>query len=386
MTYMKNSYLYHKGKEKMNHIGAAGKVAHGMARLFLCIFVMAVTLCGCACLPEEEEEARVELIDSQTEPVYELAQVMRSDVILTKKIYCTYAQSEREDLIFETEGRKVKSVYVHPGDEVHKGDLLAALEMDDLEKEIEKLTYQGKRYRLLISQAEELRDFDLAAAKRAYEVGQMSFDAYQKREEEISQECAQNTADHRDALLVNDRRLAAAIDEREGSLLIAGMDGTVSYVKENLRGSSPSHELPSISIIDAENCAFRMEEEAYAAYFTVGEKYEIKTSSGEIYEAEVTGDGYDEEGMFSAVLLETPFGDAEIPMGSRGAIQITIDERRDVLALPSAVIHKANDRSYVYIEQADGFKAMQYVETGLSTDSLTEITSGLAEGDMVIRK
>jgi len=62
---------------------------------------------------------------------------------------------------------------------------------------------------------------------------------------------------------------------------------------------------------------------------------------------------------------------------------IVIDRKDNVLLVPSGVIQNKGDQSYVSV-LVDGKSQFVPVETGLSSDTQTEIVSGLNEGDLVI--
>ncbi len=65
-------------------------------------------------------------------------------------------------------------------------------------------------------------------------------------------------------------------------------------------------------------------------------------------------------------------------------VTIIIDQRQDVLVVPSTAIQTEGRDSVVEIQKEDGSTTRQVVETGLSDDTNTEITSGLEEGQTVI--
>ena len=64
---------------------------------------------------------------------------------------------------------------------------------------------------------------------------------------------------------------------------------------------------------------------------------------------------------------------------------ILTEIRPDVLAVPNAAVKTSTSGSYVQILQ-NGAPVNQTVTVGISTDSYTEIISGLAEGQEVIIK
>jgi len=89
----------------------------------------------------------------------------------------------------------------------------------------------------------------------------------------------------------------------------------------------------------------------------------------------------------------------QVKPGMSVSAAIITASKTDVLAVPSSAIKTSGDQQYVLIlqqadmQQADSTTAQvtsknppaqQAVETGISSDTLTEITSGLQEGDIVV--
>jgi len=70
--------------------------------------------------------------------------------------------------------------------------------------------------------------------------------------------------------------------------------------------------------------------------------------------------------------------------GMNATVTIIIDQHQDVLIVLSTAIQRDGRDSVVEIQNEDGSTERQVVETGLSDDTNTEITSGLEEGQTVI--
>jgi HlyD family secretion protein len=70
--------------------------------------------------------------------------------------------------------------------------------------------------------------------------------------------------------------------------------------------------------------------------------------------------------------------------GMNATVTIIIDQRQNVLTVPSTAIQRDGRDSVVEIQNEDGSTTRQVVEMGLSDDTNTEITSGLEEGQTVI--
>ncbi|WP_089211905.1 efflux RND transporter periplasmic adaptor subunit [Streptosporangium subroseum] len=74
----------------------------------------------------------------------------------------------------------------------------------------------------------------------------------------------------------------------------------------------------------------------------------------------------------------------EVRLGQTATVKIIVEEAEDVLAVSSTMISTVGGRSTVTALQ-DGKKVPVQVELGIKGDALTEIKSGLQEGDQLIR-
>ncbi|MGJ6963528.1 efflux RND transporter periplasmic adaptor subunit [Streptosporangium sp. G11] len=74
----------------------------------------------------------------------------------------------------------------------------------------------------------------------------------------------------------------------------------------------------------------------------------------------------------------------EVRLGQTATVGVVVERAEDVLAVSSTVISTAGGRSTVTVLR-DGRQTPVQVEAGIKGDALTEIRSGLAEGDQVVR-
>ncbi|MEV4096814.1 efflux RND transporter periplasmic adaptor subunit [Streptosporangium saharense] len=75
---------------------------------------------------------------------------------------------------------------------------------------------------------------------------------------------------------------------------------------------------------------------------------------------------------------------SEIRLGQTATVKVVVGEAENVLVVPSTVVTTTGGRSTVTVLR-DGTQTPVTVEVGVRGDTLTEITSGLAEGDQVVR-
>ncbi|MBR1860509.1 MAG: biotin/lipoyl-binding protein [Lachnospiraceae bacterium] len=342
---------------------------------------------GCSLYPEEEERYKIRLERSETEVAYELVEVTRGDVLLTKRLFAQYQEENGEELAFGLDGRAVEALYVDKGDVVKKGDLLAKLECEDLEDEKAELEYTIKKNRLLKQQAEALLQFDIDRLDEILERYEMSRGDYDTRVGELTKNTGEAIEDYDDAMEIAQIRLSEVKKKLEGCCLYAGMDGTISYVSVTLTSGNNNYVAGNtvIRIVDTSHCLFVMEGEEWKEYpdfFKEGAAVTLTNNAGEIYETTVQAPD-EETGELSLELNEL---DDRLTTGTRLFCIITVDESRDTLKLPPAAIHQAVDGYYVYVSDEGGLKSLRYVDVGLVGDDAVEIKSGLEEGDIVIRR
>jgi membrane fusion protein (multidrug efflux system) len=65
-------------------------------------------------------------------------------------------------------------------------------------------------------------------------------------------------------------------------------------------------------------------------------------------------------------------------------VDVTLDERPDVLIVPRNAIQRDDDVTYVMVAGADNVAHRRVVQVGFSTRTESQILSGVAAGDRVI--
>ena len=338
---------------------------------------------GCFLLPSEEVSHDI-TIETEATYDFDLAEAVIGDVISSKTVYCTYSETVQVDLSFSTGGMTVRYVYVSEGDHVKAGDLLAQLDTDSLDSQYEDYEYTIRKTELLLEQTAELMAYDLAELAKSYEAGELSAAEYANEQQSVTNRY-QSTIDNYNETLYIDRLRMEQIEEKlSGAYIYAPMDGSVSYVYSGLAGTRATAGSTVISLVDAAECAFAMEDSSYASYFTEGEALTLQDSKGNTYETTVavkTMDNGSEQTFF--VLTDT---DLTVTVGTRAYYTLVLDEADGVLMVPYLTVHQANGQYFVYCQNENGFKTLQYVTIGLKGNDYIEIVDGLNEGDYVIRK
>lgn len=368
---MKESISYIMGNRKINNL------------ILCCILPFVFT--GCALL-QETEQNQINLVSESAGIDYNLAQVEKGDVTLSRKIYATYKEESGEELSFGTDGRRVEEVYFKTGDAVNAGDLIAKLECSDLEAEKASYEYIISKNRQLKQNANELRDFDLADIKKAYEKGWYDYDRYLMNVNELNKSVNEQIEDYDDAIAVASIKLDEVNEKIAGCHIYAGMDGSVSYISTSITNGENKYQTGEtvIRVIDKSHCVFIVDMEdvrGYLSYISPGQIAVLHNSASASVETEVMPFTEEDE----TIILELVELDESLKIGTKLFLNLDLDEAKNVLYLPAAAVHKTDDNYYVYVADEGGLKSMKYITVGLIGDQYTEIKSGLQEGDIVIK-
>jgi hypothetical protein len=280
-------------------------------------------------------------------------------------------------------------VYVDVGDEVTKGQLVAELYTEDLEEDLASYEYQKERYELLNAQAKERYDYDRDALKDSYDSGALTKAEYKNQLAALEEELDRTKEENDDALTILKLRIEETQEQMDGCKLYAGIDGVVTYVLPRLLGNTSDEDVTVCRLINSDECLFRLEDSVYSSYFETGQSVYLKVSDDVGYETTVTRiekKDEDDEDSASIVYLEPDEIDTELSVGTRCYYELLLDEREDVLYLPNRCVFLADEQAYVFVEDDGGMMSIRYITIGMQGDSYTEITGGLEEGDIVIRK
>ena len=349
--------------------------------LLLALFSGAVS--GCL-LPEEETVPEIRLVRDSGEEGDPVAEVRRGDLQRTYACSATYVPTATESVAFSVEGAMISDVFVKVGDEVTAGTLLAQLDCEALERDLDQLRFQAAGYSLQLAELDEEYETRKAAL-------QLELDAAETEEARNAAEAAIAAA--ADSYGVQRRILELrwwkadeAIEEKEAAVeerrIYAGIDGEITYLQQEVPGGI-SNAAAFAVISDDRVSAFQIPGRD-AAYYPAGAIVSFNCG-GEIYEGRVAAAG-EIQGEDDGTVYVIPTDETvSFRASDRARITILLDERTDVLIIPGDAIRQFNGQSYVYVVDENGIREMRNVEPGFVGDGLeTEILSGLEEGELVV--
>lgn len=339
---------------------------------------------GCQLMPEEEELKTAPVIRSYEAEEYTQTIVMRGDLILSKKVDCTYVAARQEELGFELGGVYIDKIYVSEGQQVQAGELLAELEYDNLKEEISSKQHDLNVLNVRKTYILENRDLELEALNTI--LSEEDEQEQQKQRESIEQLYEAQLQEVEDSLYIEQLRLDEMQEELKQRQIYAGIDGTVIHVKASEEGERSVSGECVITVADLDTNVFTVGGED-AQYFPVGTQVTVVCGDKEYEAAAVCAEelGIEEQqGEEAAAYLRLSQVDPTLEDGKKGSIELVLDQRSDVLYVDKNAVKTANGEQLVYTLDENGLRTMKTVVIGLVNDKYAEVISGLTEGESVI--
>lgn len=185
----------------------------------------------------------------------------------------------------------------------------------------------------------------------------------------------------------------------DGATLLAPVAGTITDIGIEVGDTTGSGSNGSAPTGDTTTSAFTIVgTDSWQVDATVGESDVALIAEGDVVHL-TTDDGETIEGTVTQVgmLPSTDSGAAEYPVaitvdgtaeglfdGVAVDVEIVYESRENVLTVPSAAVTTTDGTSTVTLVGPDGTQTTTTVEVGETVGELTEILSGLAEGDEVL--
>lgn len=356
-------------------------------RFLFLLLLMPFLLSGCSLLPTEEEIHTAPLLRTVPPLSLETETVQRGDLIKTVKISCKYVPVQSVGLSFPISGEYYDKIFVQAGDHVQAGQLLAQLELGNIEDQIGAIRRRmeeieiradslGKKYQLARERCEILHQGGDAAA-RALAFSQLESD-YAAQEKSYS-----------DQMYLQQLQLSQLEEELKTRQVSAPFEGTITYTKKLADGEKSQARISIITLVDSTITLFRCDTK-YWPYFQPGDSYQIEVS-GEKLEAIVTDEAAlgleakeklpDKSANIYLMLREPNF---ELEEGDYGYLTLILDQRPNALHVSEDAVSHAGEQPIVYFLRSDGEKAYKPIETGITVGDRVEVISGLDEGEQII--
>ena len=371
------------------------RTRHKHTKRALCALALAAALglAGCA---KEEEMPVPELL----EPVgvrTDTAEVTREN-IYTLSVSEGSVVAVSAELYFDIDGY-IGEVACYPGKWVTEGEVLFTLDQEDLQETVDSLQSRLDRLREDGAYSDAIAETDIEIMRVELErlrAGGSDSTAIALKEADIAQ-AELDLRQARELRALDEKAIEADLEACSRDLgrnvITAPFDGNVFYLDQIVPGTHVRNGKAIAYIANPNdvwlniNAYFqpRQVDAASDIWAIVGDKrfsvtYEPLTAE-EMSSRILAG-----KSLYSKFRLSGPEEDLpDARSGMYAALCVQNLRAENVLCLPSGAIYSAAGEKYVYVETEDGRKR-RLITTGVSNGIVTEITSGLEEGERVYVK
>jgi len=321
--------------------------------IILTILLFTITLTGCFFLPEEDEYLPPPL----REPgriEYTTVEVTRGDI--SDEVRGQGVVEARSGVVvsFGNISGLLKALHFRSGHDVEEGDLMAELQNDEL---LEKLRRQEIYTRLA--------EIDFERSRRGTR---------------LDREAAQLRLD------LSKLDLELAREEAERTLLYAPVSGRIVYATRTMINEQINPYQDIFTIVDMSDLVLRVSGE-FASRTPLGTEVKIMINSeihfGTIIQVPALSP-VDSEDRDIAVIECDTLDPADFNLGTGFLIINELASAEDAVIVQTSFIRHDGGRTYVILLE-NGVPVERNVVIGLSTTTLTEIISGLSEGDLLVQ-
>lgn len=349
----------------------------GRTKKLICLCACAATALLWGCGPAEEEDGLVVVEQENTEISYNFGVAALGDLTKSQRVTCTYRQINGQEVSFSVGGRLIDKVYVREGDSVKKGDLLAELSAGSLERQIAELEYRVARNELLLSYVDINESIQISAQWVYQGGGEDAIAAIQKQSEYQRQDLS-------DALEIDRKKLENLQRELKASRVYAEADGVVYDLKERLEGATSREGEVVMVIMDPSQCYFETNVPELADRFHEGETVSMTMSYGAAGQYELMPWQMEEWGETQLFSIYDGPDSTNLEVGASGTMTLVLEQKKNVLCVPTDAVHSSGEEMYVYVLGADNMREVRWIRAGLQGDNAVEVLEGLSEGERVI--
>ena len=342
-------------------------------------------LSSCDLLPAEEPVRTVTMVRSADQTEYKTATIIRGDLAQTRRLYCSYLPLRTDMLSFAVGGEYIDEIFVQVGDYVQEGQLLAQLEMEDLEKEITESQRAISALELELGYLANEEEIEIERQRILHADPDALADALADVTEGF--EARRQTIE--DSLLLERMHLDVLEQEKAEKQIRAPYDGTITYLRTFADGETSRLRDRVMTIVDSSMSIFRVDTEHWQ-YLNEGMQFTITANNAE-YSATVTttealGHPPEEikEGGYGRIYMKPDGIVVGLKDNDRGTFDLVLDSREDVLLAPVNAVATLNGQTVVYYVQENGVKAYKPVTTGMEANAMVEIIEGVTEGELVV--
>lgn len=356
----------------------------GLAALF---FLLPLSACGGQNVADVPPLIEPENVSSDTA-------IVKRDEFYRVRQYRAYLRAHTQEVYFGETRLNIKEIDVRAGQSIQKGDKIAELDAEDIEKAIAEQEEYIRHLKIVYDHENVMRQYDIELAGVRLQAAEHDADARDldlQRVEVQKQNAslAHQREEQRLELQNQEKKLEELRAELGLTVITAPFDGVVVYVDSLRPGSAAIPFKPVAYIADTSHIYVEYNGADYLV--TSGD---MTAQIGDaVYELEYVPLDAEEQLKYVLDGRVPPakmniIGDVSgLTVGQFAAIYVKSDIKEDALMVPVNAVYTDTGElgAYVYVMQ-DGVKELRQVKLGTRNDSFTVILDGLAEGEEVFVK
>ncbi|CAK4870519.1 unnamed protein product [Aphanomyces euteiches] len=280
--------------------------------------------------------------------------------------------TKEEEIFFTLDNKRIKEVYVRPGDKVEEGQLLAELDVSDIETTLKGLVLDSRLDE--ISMKTTLRDGSLTPEQM--ELKKLEFE--KKR---------QTIADNQETIAK--ARLVAPFSGTLAAVYVQKGDAVKAYSAVAIVADLNKLTVAlSLSADDLKKVAVGMEVrvDLNGAGQLMGKVAQLPNPKGDGSGDPNNGGGQGpvKESLSNYLLVELDKMPENTIRGNYLSAAIIINRKTNVIVIPPSTLRTVGARNYVQVIDSTGTKKEVDVEIGQQTSTSVEIVKGLTVGQKVV--
>jgi macrolide-specific efflux system membrane fusion protein len=359
----------------------SSRTNQGLRGTFVIIMVLSLlAVSGCALLPEEEKEEDIPTITApklSQKPEY----TVTTETLETKVRGIGKVMSMKEETLFfpgsassESSGSKrIKELYVRNGDFVEQGQLIAELDVVELQNQLrrEKLSFRTEELQMIetLRKADEMTAIELETAK-------INFEQSRARLTELEEEIG------RAAITAPFSGTITSISVQKGDQVQAY--DTVAVLADLTQLTIAAE----ISKSDLQKIAIGMEAivdiNAAGQFNGVLSQLPIeKEDSNNNYDPYNPNQKSEQDSIDNYLLVDLEAFPAEVTIGTPLSVSIIVNRKENVVVIPLSALRSHGGRDYVQVVDEEGKREVD-VEVGQKASTVVEIIKGLEPGQKVV--
>ncbi|MGZ9585099.1 efflux RND transporter periplasmic adaptor subunit [Paenibacillus marinisediminis] len=324
---------------------------------------------GCSLLPDEDvEEVLPEITPPTISKKPELDVV--KDTLETAVSFGGKLMSEQEEPLYFTLGNKrIKEVLVSNGDSVKAGQVIAVLDLEDMEKDLRNKRLQLRQDE--VQMKETLRQKDEMDPVQ-FEEAQIAFEEKRQAITDLEEDIAKGT-------------LTAPFD---GTIMSLSMQkGQMTKEYETVAIVADTSRLTvaaDMSKDDQKKISLGMEAEVRVNNVDTPLKGKVKSLPATVPNNNGgSGGNVQQERLENYVVIQVEKMPSGLQRGTPLSGKIIVQRRKDVTLIPMSALRTIGSRTYVQVVDENGKREVD-VEVGQQTSTHVEILKGLEPGQKVV--